>query len=219
MIQSIIRIVLVIEYVPPWLGPSIFGAGMLLIIYGMCVQFEYKNNNLVDENISGSFEAWIASSFGFATLAFISVVAITIWESSIFALGFSAIGRYIEGISTGYSSNWISRRRSQEKVINALAIFSSIFWIVLSLISLRVVDYRLSYYVLLLWTLWVVVVSAYGFSVRISQTRNSVPGFAFVGLILCVVGAEIFNLTTTVWIIDIIISYVSYIIGYSRIAY
>lgn len=204
-----------IEYIPVWLGPLVFSLGVVVIIIGIYAQPWYENPDIVDRQ-PGQAKSWRLAIWGFIlfTLTMIGIAFLEVmW---LFVLSISIIGRYIEGVAMGRTSIWLSSNQQPSNWFHRLLGIATVFWVVMLAMSLGAFPAIMSRELLILWTVFALLSTIIGFSIKIKPATQVLPSAAFAGFVLCVAGTEIFNLSRSIWVLDIVAGYLAFLYGANR---
>lgn len=203
----------VIEFVPSWLGPVSFFVGIALVLVGVYA----RPREGYDVRIIGPFQnlnTWRLSQWGTVFFLLVCTWIAYLQARWLFVLSISVIGKYVEGVATVRTSIAITPENQRSKWFTRLLTASTIFWVVLVAISLGLIPLDLSRQFLITWTLFAFLSAIIGFSVKIAPAAEPLPLSAFLGFVLCVAGTEVFNLTSQIWTVNLVLGFLAFLFGY-----
>jgi hypothetical protein len=198
----------IVDYVPDWLGPTLLGSGLLLVVFTF-LSFSYSGDG--DESTSLSVGTFALLSIGVGG-GFLAVPLYRRYTFA-FAAGLLLAGRWIEGVAatrlltkvirffsgtgTGSLSGTLKRRLRRMAIVVLVLLLAG--WTALWVVLFGPVVVSQTYDLTLIWTTLVGVLSLLGLGFKFTSVDNRVyliePRFVpmLLGLILAVTGAQLYN--------------------------
>lgn len=189
-----------IDYVPPWLAPSLIISGILAILWFEEFRLSYEVGNYRLE-----------SNFWFFLITVASIPVLYPWylaQTDLFMFAFVIGGRWLEGVAGVRFLQKVEyllvehelsfgKSLRERAVYMALSFFVVIVsgWTAVYILARGPIVQSVAYDILLVWTLMTFITSALGVIWKVWSIKDTLPFSLLVGITICFAGVEIYNYT------------------------